>query len=153
MHPLDRQTSTPQWQLTSTNSSTNSNAICKMSWMNIVLLLHSLLFFLSSSVASLVYFSTLDSALAHWVSHVILANCSLNFYVYCLSGRQFRQELRRIARRYIRHMSKALSRKSHPSNERHLSPTPKTKNIYQPVDLIKQRHGFRTPLTRSSPVY
>jgi hypothetical protein len=56
----------------------------KMSWMNIVLLLHSLLFFLSSSVTSLIFFSTSDIVLAHWVSVIILANCSLNFYVYCL---------------------------------------------------------------------
>jgi hypothetical protein len=56
----------------------------KMSWMNIVLLLHSLLFFLSSSVTSLIFFSTSDIVLAHWVRVIILANCSLNFYVYCL---------------------------------------------------------------------
>ena len=87
------------WSLTTNSSPTVP--LGKTSWMNIVLLLHSLLFFLSSSVASLVFFSTSDIMLAHWVSVVILANCSLNFYVYCLSGRQFRSELRRIAKRYV----------------------------------------------------
>ena len=80
----------------------------KMSWMNIVLILHSLLFFLSSSVTSLVFFSTSDMMLAHWISVIILANCSLNFYVYCLSGKQFRTELKRIAKRYIRNLHKKI---------------------------------------------
>ncbi|CAF1568814.1 unnamed protein product [Rotaria sp. Silwood1] len=82
----------------------------KMSWMNIVLILHSLLFFLSSSLTSLVYFSTSDLILAFWMSVIILANCSLNFYVYCLSGRQFRIELKRIAKRYIRNLHKTIVR-------------------------------------------
>jgi hypothetical protein len=80
----------------------------KMSWMNIVLILHSLLFFLSSSMTSLVYFSTSDLMLSHGISVIILANCSLNFYIYCLSGRQFRTELKRIAKRYIRNFQKKI---------------------------------------------
>jgi hypothetical protein len=31
-----------------------------------------------------------------WVSTAILVNCSLNFYVYCLSGKTFRNEIRRL---------------------------------------------------------
>jgi thiosulfate reductase cytochrome b subunit len=125
----------------------------KMSWMNIVLLLHSLLFFLSSSITSLVFFSTSDLVLAHWVSVIILANCSLNFYVYCLSGKEFRQELKRIAKRYIRHIHKAFMRTGH-QHERRRSPTQNGKNnIYQPVvHQTKQRNCLAPPCMRPYPI-
>lgn len=124
----------------------------KMSWMNIVLLLHSLLFFLSSSVSSLVFFSTSDIVLAHWVSVIILANCSLNFYVYCLSGRQFRRELKRIAKRYVRHIQKAFVRNRY-SPDRRRSPTQNNKNnIYQPIQQTKQRNGLTPPYAPSYPI-
>jgi hypothetical protein len=123
----------------------------KMSWMNIVLLLHSLLFFLSSSITSLVFFSTSDLVLAHWVSVIILANCSLNFYIYCLSGRQFRRELKRIAERYIRHIHKAYIRNCY-SHDRRRSPTQNGKNnIYQPIQQTKQRNCLGPPCVRSYP--
>jgi len=106
----------------------------KMSWMNIVLILHSLLFFLSSSVTSLVYFSTSDMALAYWMSVIILANCSLNFYVYCLSGKQFRTEIKRIAKRYIRNLHKKILRRCYKKNDRRHSGTQNGKDqIYQAV--------------------
>ncbi len=124
----------------------------KMSWMNIVLLLHSLLFFLSSSISSLVFFSTSDVVLAHWVSVIILANCSLNFYIYCLSGKQFRRELQRIAKRYIRHIHKAFVRNPY-AHDRRRSPIQNGKNnIYQPVQQTKQRKGHATPFIRSYPI-
>ena len=124
----------------------------KMSWMNIVLLLHSLLFFLSSSISSLVFFSTSDIVLSHWVSVIILANCSLNFYVYCLSGRQFRRELLRIARRYVRHIHKAFVRNRYTHDHRR-SPNQNVKNnVYQAIQPAKQRKGFASPCIRSYPI-
>lgn len=119
--------------------------------MNIVLLFHSLLFFVSSSITSLVFFSTSDLVLAHWVSVIILANCSLNFYVYCLSGRQFRRELKRIAKRYIRHIHKAFLRKRYSIDDRRSPVGLQVKNnIYQPVGgAAKQRQiGLTVPLAR-----
>jgi hypothetical protein len=125
----------------------------KMSWMNIVLLLHSLLFFLSSSVTSIVFFSTSDIFLAHWVSVIILANCSLNFYVYCLSGRQFRKEFKRIAERYIRHIHKVFIRNRF-THDRRRSPIQSGKNnIYQPIQQIKQRNFITPPYLRSYPTH
>lgn len=72
----------------------------RTSWMNIVLILHSCLFCFSSLTASIVHWTTSDPLLSHWTSVVILANCSLNFYVYCLSGRSFRNEIRKLVYRY-----------------------------------------------------
>ncbi|UJR24730.1 hypothetical protein I4U23_006104 [Adineta vaga] len=68
----------------------------RTSWMNIVLIIHSCLFFFSSLTATFVHWSTSNALLSYWVSVVILANCSLNFYVYCLSGRSFRNEIRKL---------------------------------------------------------
>jgi hypothetical protein len=113
----------------------------KMSWMNIVLILHSILFFLSSSVTSLVYFSTADMILAHWTSVIILANCSLNFYIYCLSGRQFRTELKRIAKRYTRNLHKTFSRRFHRHHRRHSIVQNGKEHIYQPVIQQQEYHG------------
>ena len=140
---------------TSTHTTgSNSVPFGKMSWMNIVLLFHSLLFFFSSSITSLVFFSTSDLVLAHCVSVIILANCSLNFYVYCLSGRQFRRELKRIAKRYIRHLHKAFLRKRYSIDDQR-SPMHHAKtNIYQPVGIVKQRPNALTipsPRVRAYP--
>ncbi|CAF1136068.1 unnamed protein product [Adineta steineri] len=68
----------------------------RTSWMNIVLIIHSCLFFFSSLTATIVHWSTSNMLLSHWISVVILANCSLNFYVYCLSGKSFRNEIRKL---------------------------------------------------------
>jgi hypothetical protein len=73
----------------------------RTSWMNIVLILHSFLFCFSSLTATIVHWTTSDPLLSHWTSVVILANCSLNFYVYCLSGRSFRNEIRKLFYRYF----------------------------------------------------
>ncbi|CAF0766478.1 unnamed protein product [Adineta ricciae] len=120
----------------------------KMSWMNIVLILHSLLFFLSSSVGSLVFFSTFDIVLSHWISVIILATSSLNFYVYCLSGRQFRRELVRIAKHYTRHVQKLCRRKCY-SSARRSSPT---QNICQAIYIAKQRTSPLSPYVKPYPV-
>ena len=150
---LQVQTSLRQTSMPSSSYSSSSVPLGKMSWMNIVLLLHSLLFFFSSSITSLVFFSTYDLRLAHWVSVIILANCSLNFYIYCLSGRQFRRELKRIARQYIRHLHKLFIRKRY-SKKCRQSPTPNGKNvIYQPIHQMKPRNCLTAPCIRSYPAH
>ncbi len=73
----------------------------RTSWMNIVLIIHSFLFCFSSLTATIVHWSTSDALLSYWRSVVILANCSLNFYVYCLSGKSFRNEIRKLFYRYF----------------------------------------------------
>ena len=143
--PLQRQGS-----IKGSTQSIASAPFGKMSWMNIVLILHSLLFFLSSSVTSLVFFSTFDILLTHWISVIILATCSLNFYVYCLSGRQFRRELMRIAKHHIRRLRKFFVRTCY-TPARQPSPSQNvTKNIYQTVYQTKQRH---TPLSHAVKSY
>ncbi|CAF1277270.1 unnamed protein product [Adineta steineri] len=124
----------------------------KMSWMNIVLILHSLLFFLSSSMTSLLYFSTDDFMLAHWVSVIILATCSLNFYVYCLSGRQFRKELKRIAKHYIRHIRKIFIPRCYIPNRRSSSTQNGKNTIYQQVYQTKYRNSPVSPCVRPYPI-
>ena len=69
------------------------------SWMNIVLILHSTLFLASLLSHILGHFTGLEAHEVWWVSLTVLINCSLNFYVYCLSGRAFRNEIRRLIRR------------------------------------------------------
>ena len=108
---VQRRNSVPRPLFKPSSTSFPSIAFCKMSWMNIVLILHSLLFFLSSSVTSIVYYTISDMAVAAWMSVIILANCSLNFYVYCLSGRQFRTEIKRIAKRCLRNLHKKILRR------------------------------------------
>lgn len=127
---------------------TTSVPFGKMSWMNIVLILHSLLFFLSSSVTSLVYFSTSNTSLAYWMSVVILANCSLNFYVYCLSGKQFRTEIKRIGKRYIRNFHKNILRRCFKHHDRRHSGIQNGKDqIYQPaLQQQQQQHQEDFPL-------
>jgi hypothetical protein len=73
----------------------------RISWMNIVLILHSFLFCFSSLTATIVHWSTSNILLSYWSSVVILANASLNFYVYCLSGKSFRNEIRKLFYRYF----------------------------------------------------
>ena len=73
----------------------------RTSWMNLVLIMHSCLFFFSSLSATIVHWSTQDVLLSYWTSVAILANYSLNFYVYCLSGKSFRNEIRRLFNDYF----------------------------------------------------
>jgi hypothetical protein len=70
------------------------------SWMNIVLVLHSILF-LSSLLSHMVgHFMAVEAHETWWAALFILINCSLNFYVYCLSGKAFRNEIRRFIQRF-----------------------------------------------------
>ncbi|CAF0995808.1 unnamed protein product [Adineta steineri] len=66
------------------------------SWMNIVLVLHSSLFLASLFSHVVGHFTIVEAHESWWVLLSILINCSLNFYVYCLSGTAFRNELRRL---------------------------------------------------------
>jgi hypothetical protein len=65
------------------------------SWMNIVLILHSSLF-LTSLISHMVgHLMAVEAHETWWVLLAVLGNCSLNFYVYCLSGNAFRQKINR----------------------------------------------------------
>ena len=121
----------------------------KMSWMNIVLILHSLLFFISSSITSIVYFSTSDMKVTFWMSVIILGNCSLNFYVYCLSGRQFRMEIQRIGKRYMRCLQKKILRPCFPyhTRRRHSGIQIRKSQVYQ---AVPQQQDFPSPNKRQS---
>jgi hypothetical protein len=70
------------------------------SWMNIVLILHSFLFLgsLSSHIAG--HFTIVETHETWWILLAILINCSINFYVYCLSGKAFRNEIHRFLHRF-----------------------------------------------------
>jgi hypothetical protein len=61
--------------------------------MNIVLILHSLLFLASLFSHIVGHFIVDEAHEAWWVLLAILINCSINFYVYCLSGKAFRNEI------------------------------------------------------------
>ena len=141
-HPPQPRTPTRRSSFKSLSKPTKSIPFGKMSWMNIVLILHSFLFFLSSSVTSLVYLSTSDMMLAYWMSVVILANCSLNFYIYCLSGGQFRTELKRIAMRCIRHVHKKSKRRWFRQHQRRHS------SLRYGKDPFMLQQEFQTPSTR-----
>ncbi len=73
------------------------------SWMNVVLILHSLLFLLSilSHIAG--HFMAVEAHETWWVLLIILGNCSVNFYLYCLSGQAFRQHIIYCIRQVIPH--------------------------------------------------
>ncbi|CAF4356686.1 unnamed protein product, partial [Rotaria sordida] len=71
-------------------------------WMNIVLVLHSLLFLSSLLAHILGHVLAVEAHEAWWVLLVILINCSLNFYVYCLSGKAFRNEIYWFIQRFKR---------------------------------------------------
>ncbi len=64
-------------------------------WMNIVLVLHSFVF-LSSLLSHIVGHFTVIKTHETWgVLLTVLMNSSLNFYIYCLSGKAFRNVIRR----------------------------------------------------------
>lgn len=70
------------------------------SWMTRVLLLHSLLFLSSLLSHVAAHFAEIEAHETWWVILAILINSSLNFYVYCLSGEAFRNEIRRFTQRF-----------------------------------------------------
>lgn len=72
------------------------------SWMNTILVLHSSLFLCSLFSHILGHVMRIEAHETWWVSSAILINCSLNFYVYCLSGKAFRQEIRRLVQRLLK---------------------------------------------------
>ena len=66
------------------------------SWMNVILLLHSSLFLTSLFCHIIGHFLVVEAHEVWWVLLAVLINCSLNFYIYCLSGKAFRNEIRRL---------------------------------------------------------
>lgn len=73
----------------------NCQQIQITSWMNVILLLHSSLF-LSSLLCHIIgHFLVVEAHEVWWVLLSVLINCSLNFYIYCLSGKAFRSEIHR----------------------------------------------------------
>ena len=79
------------------------------SWMNIVLLLHALLFLASLLSHVVGHFTVTEAHEAWWVLLAVLINSSMNFYLYCLSGKAFRNEIRR----FIHQVHIQLFRKVH----------------------------------------
>ncbi|CAF1125535.1 unnamed protein product [Rotaria sordida] len=80
-------------------SQTHNKQSRTASWMTKVLLLHSFLF-LASLLSHIVgHFGAVEAHETWWVLLAILINCSLNFYIYCLSGKAFRNEIRRFIQR------------------------------------------------------
>lgn len=78
------------------------------SWMNIVLLLHALLF-LGSLLSHIVgHFTVTEAHEAWWVLLAILINSSINFYLYCLSGKAFRNEIYRMIQKLKIHFFRKL---------------------------------------------
>lgn len=71
------------------------------SWMNIVLFLHSLLFFFSLLSHIGGHFMSIEAHETWWVILAVLLNSSLNFYIYCLSSKAFRKQ----TIRFIRHLT------------------------------------------------
>jgi hypothetical protein len=69
------------------------------SWMNTVLILHSTLFLASFLSHFLGHLTIVEVHETWWVLLAVLVNYSLNFYMYCLSGKAFRNEIRRFIRR------------------------------------------------------
>lgn len=72
------------------------------SWMNTILVLHSSLFLCSLFSHILGHVMRIEAHETWWVSTAILINCSLNFYIYCLSGIAFRKEIRRLVQRLLK---------------------------------------------------
>ncbi|CAF1038220.1 unnamed protein product [Didymodactylos carnosus] len=66
--------------------------------MNIILILHSFLYLSSLLTHIAAHWLTPEAHESLWVSLIILMSCSLNFYVYCASGKMFRNEIRRLLR-------------------------------------------------------
>jgi len=72
----------------------------------IVLVLHSLLLFSSFLCHIIGYLISTELCQMWWISLAIFINCSLNFYVYCLSDRTFRKETRRFIKQLISYLQK-----------------------------------------------
>jgi hypothetical protein len=84
------------------------------SWMNIVLILHSSLFLASILLHIVGHFIVVEAHETSWVLLAILINCSINFYIYCLSGKAFRNEIRR----FIQRLKTRLFNRSHSDQHR-----------------------------------
>ena len=67
------------------------------SWMNAVLILLSIF----SHIAG--HFMAVEVHETWWVLVAILTNCLVNFYLYCLSGHAFQQQIKPILRQLAEH--------------------------------------------------
>ncbi len=84
------------------------------SWMNAVLILHSSLFLTSLFSHIIGHFIVAEAHEAWWVLLSVLMNCSLNYYIYCLSGQAFRNEIHRFIQRLkTRFFNKSQTRPQH----------------------------------------
>ena len=91
------------------------------SWMSIILILHSLLFLASLFSHIVGHIINTEAHETWWVLLAVLVNCSLNFYVYCLSGEAFRNEIyRRFQRLKIRFFSQSQSHQQQSSQSQKL---------------------------------
>ena len=82
-------------------------------WMNTVLVLHSILFLCSLFSHVTGHFLRVEAHETWWASSAILINCSLNFYIYCLSGKAFRREIRRLVQQLFRKFGCSRDRRKH----------------------------------------
>lgn len=87
------------------------------SWMNLVLILHSTLFLFSLLSHIVGHFMSVEAHETWWVLLAILGNCSLNFYVYCLSGKAFRQQIIHFIQRLTTHHFYKLNIHKHNSKK------------------------------------
>ena len=73
----------------------------RTSWMNIGLIIHSSIFCFSSLTSTIIHWTTSNVLLSYWSSVLILGNSSFYFYIYCLTGKSFRNEIQKIFYRYF----------------------------------------------------
>lgn len=73
----------------------------RTSWMNIALIIHSVLFCFSSLTSTMIHWTTSNVLFSYWSSVLILGNSAFYFYIYCLTGKSFRNEIRKIFYRYL----------------------------------------------------
>jgi hypothetical protein len=97
------------------------------SWMNIVLILHSSLFLGSLCSHIVGHIIAIEAHETGWIVLSVLINCSINFYIYCLSGKAFRNEIRR----FIHRLKAAIFNRS-PIREQH--PCQNQRLIYEMRD-------------------
>ena len=83
------------------------------SWMNTVLVLHSILFLCSLFSHIFGHGMRVEAHETWWVSTAVLINCSLNFYIYCLSGKAFRREIRRLVQQLFRKFGCSIDRRTY----------------------------------------
>lgn len=126
------------------------------SWMNVVLILHSSLFLLSilSHIAG--HFMAVEAHETWWVLLAILGNCSVNFYLYCLSGQAFRQQIICFMRQVATHtFDKLRIRQQRSKQGQHkenglMYPYDRCVNMNQPATSQLEKHQRSIRLNSSN---